>query len=279
MPLRPRSAVLAVLLAPLAALALLQAPAQAAPRSPDPERVVVPAAPAQRTAAAAKAPASIDSDVYAYTVSPTGRTYFAAAGHLRLKPKGGSTTRYSGSFVDYSGGRTTKAGADTTKPDAPTISIKTKNGSFAFRGDVNFGSPGFWSAQGTKVPKGLKAKDVYLTAVAHSLRTSTYQVVFSERVGPVARPLEYSGTMTIAYDANNRVSGGQVTVTNGRGKVVTNAIRSSGYVDASSYFYTVVKVDKTTMAVNGTVSGTSFTGFASSGSGSKTAQWVVTGTA
>ena len=278
MPLRLRSAVLAVLLAPVAALSLLPVSAQAAPRSPDPERVVVPAAPTHRTTAAATAPATVDSDLYAYLTSPKGRTYFVVAGHLRLTLKAGST-RYVGSFTDYAGGKTTKASADASKPDAPTVSLKARSGSFTFRGDSSFGG-GFWSAPATKVPKkiGFKAADLALVASTHSLRTSTYQVVFSERVGPVGKPFEYVGSLTLAYDANNRVSGGQTTVTDGKGRTVSRAITSSGYVSPGSYFYTVVKLDKTTMGVSATFSGTSFSGFGFSGSGASTRQWVLSGT-
>jgi hypothetical protein len=277
MPLRPRSAALAVLLASLSAFWLVPGAAQAVPRSPDPERVVVPATPTARVAA--KAPATIDSDVYASVASSTSRNYFVTAGHLKLRLKGGSSTKYTGTYTDHSGGKTTKASASTADPDAPTVTIKTSNGNFTFRGTATFGG-GFYTATATKVPKkiGFKASALSLVGATHSLKTATYQVVLTERVGPVAKPFEHTGSLTLAYDANNRVSGGAFTVVNGKGKTVTNAIKSSGYVSPGSYFYTVVKADKTTIGISATFSGASFTGFGVSGSGAKTAQWVVTGT-
>ncbi|SEQ44975.1 hypothetical protein [Microlunatus flavus] len=266
---------------PAALLSLLLVPpaAQAAPRSPDPERLVVAQGPAPRSSVASrKAPASIDSDVYAYAISPTFRTYFVAAGHLTLSLKPGSTTKYSGSFVDYVGGSPSKAAADASDPAAPTISLKGKNGSFTFKGDTYFGGDSY-SATATKVSSklGIKAKDVYLAAAKHSVKTATYSIVLTERSGPVNRPFEYSGSLTIAYDANNRISGGQVTVTGRKGKNVTNALKNSGYF-GTSYFYTVAKVDKTSMGISGTFDGPDFSGFGFAGSGSKTTQWVVSGT-
>lgn len=282
MPLRTRSAVLALLLAPIAALWLLPSAAQAAPRTPDPERVVVPAprsAPADRAAADVTYPATIDSDVYASVAAPTTRAYFVAAGHLKLRLRSGSTTRYTGSFTDYAGGRTTKASADTSQPDAPRVSIKTRNGSFTFRPSASFGAT-LWTGAGVKAPKktGFKAGDVFLVGATHVLKTVTYPLVLSERVGPVSKPFEYSGSITLAYDGNQRVSGGSVSVTDAKGRVVTKPIRGTGFVSPGSFFYTVATVDRTTMGISANIRAGLLDGYAVSGSGSKIAQWVVSGT-
>ena len=278
---RTRTA-LAVLVVPLLLLGLLPGTASADVDDRDPERVSAPSGTtdAGRVGAARRAaPASVDADVYAALTSPSLRTYFVAAGHLKLRLKSGSTTRYSGSFTDYAGQRTTSASADASKPDAPTLSITTTNGSFTFRTDASFGSD-LWGGTATKVPKkfGFRAGDLTLAATKHSLRTVTYQVALTERFGPVARPFEYTGSMTLAYDGNNRVSGGAVTVVDGKGRTVTNAVRSTGYLSPGGYFYTVVKVDKTTMGISATVTGSTLNGYAVSGSGSRTAVWVVSGT-
>ena len=84
--------------------------------------------------------------------------------------------------------------------------------------------------------------------------TASYSIVLTERSGLVTDPIEYVGTLTLARDANGRISGGQVTVTNAKGKVVTHALKSSGY-SSSGYFYTVAQVDKTYFGLNATISG------------------------
>ena len=82
----------------------------------------------------------------------------------------------------------------------------------------------------------------------------------------------------MAYDANSRVSGGQVTVTNAKGKNVTHGLKSSGYY-GSTYFYTVAQVDKTYFGLTATVTGTSISGYGFAAAGAKTSQWVLSGTA
>ena len=42
-------------------------------------------------------------------------------------------------------------------------------------------------------------------------------------------PFEYTGSLTMVYDGNYRISGGQISVTNRKGKVVTRSLTQSGY--------------------------------------------------
>lgn len=283
-PSRRRAAALALLLAPVLTLGLLGGSAHADVGDRDPERVAASPTPAtQRSAGRASvaptaAPDRIDSDVFVYTISATGRTVFPAAGHLRLTLKKGSTTRYTGTFVDHVGGKSAKASADVSKPEAPTLTLKARNGEFRFRAGASFGGASY-SGVGTKAPAklGVKAAEVYLAASAHSVRTATYALTLTQRSGPVHRPTEYRGTMTIAYDANSRVSGGQVTVTDAKGRNRTRAITNSGYF-STTYFYTVVKVDTLSMGISATFVSGGFTGVGFSGSGLKTTQWAVVGT-
>ena len=270
--------VLVALLPALLAAGLVATPAQASPRSPDPELPVV-VAPGPVTAGSArKAPATIDSDVDASVTSPSFRAYFVVAGRLKLQLKSGSTTKYTGSLVDYVGNKSYSASADATNPTAPKLKLKSKNGSFEFVMTSSFGST-FYSGTGTKIPAKLKvdADQVYIGATTHSARSASYAITLTERSGPINNPFEYVGTLTLVYDANYRISGGSVTVSNSKGKNVTHSLSSSGN-SSSGYFYTVAKVDGTSMGLTGTVSGTSLTGYAFGGSGSKTSQWVLNGT-
>lgn len=273
--------VLTGLLASLLALAVVAAPAQAGPRPPDPERANPPASARPRTSAASPdaAPAVIDSDLYAYAQTPSFRTYFVVAGHLKLKLKSGTTNRYSGTFVDYVGNKSSKATANTINPAAPKLSFTSKNGKFLFQLDANFGGT-FYSGTGLTVPATLKtpAGQVSVAAQPHAVRSATYDVVLSERSGPVSNPFEYVGTLTLVYDANSRISGGQITVTDSKGRNVTHSLRNSGFY-SSTYFYTVAQVNKTYFGLTATVTGTSFSGFGFAGGGSTTSQWIVNGTA
>jgi hypothetical protein len=258
----------------------LVAPAQANPRSPDPEQVH-PALARGRAASPSlsAAPATVDSDVYAYVLTPSSSTYFVVAGHLKLQLRSGSTTAYTGSLVDYVGNRSYKASVDATDAGAPILKLEGRNGKLRITLGSSFGSS-FYSGTATSVPSELKvpAGKVSFIASAHSTRSASYAITLTERSGPIHNPFEYVGTLTMVYDANNRISGGQVTVTNGKGKNVTHGLSSSGYY-SSSYFYTTAKVDQTSMGLSGTFSGTSFSGHGFAGSGSKTSQWVITGTA
>ncbi len=272
------SRVLSLVLAGLLAALLVPAPAQAGPRPPDPERVQATGR-ASAGPTAKVAPATVDSDVYAYATTPSARIYFVVAGHLKLQLKSGSTTRYGGSFVDYVGNKSYKASADATNATAPTLKLESRNGKFAFRLDQNLAST-FYSGRATSRPSKLKVPtdQVYLGASAHVVRSVSYAIVLTERSGGINNPLEYTGTLTLAYDANGRVSGGQVTVTNSKGKNVTHALRSSGYF-STSYFYTVAQVDKKFFGLTATVTGTSVNGFGFAADGSKTSQWVLSGSA
>lgn len=229
---------------------------------------------------AARVPSTIDSDIYAYTVGSTSsRTYFAAAGRLKLALTSGSTTQYKGSFVDYVGNKSYKASADAGDANAPTLKLESKNGKFSFRLTNAFGSS-FYNGTALSRPSKLKVptSSVYLAGATHATRTATYSVLLTERSGAINNPVEYAGSLTMAYDAFGRISGGQITVGNSKGKNVTHALSASGYY-SSVFFYTVAKVDKRYFGLSGTVTGTSFDGTGFAADGSKTSQWVFEGTA
>lgn len=267
-----------LVLAGLPAAFLVAAPAQAGPRSPDPELAQTATRAVPRSAATVL-PAAIDSDVYAYTSTPSFRLYFVVAGHLRLALKSGSSTQYAGSFVDYVGNTATRASADASNAAAPVLRLEGKNGKFTFRMDPNFGSA-FYGGAATSKPSQLKVAltQIFFGATSHSIRTASYAMTLSERSGRISSPVEYTGTLTIAYDANGRISGGQVTVTGSKGTNVTHALKSSGYY-SSGYFYTVAQVDKKYFGLTGTVLGTSIDGYGFAADGSRTTQWVLSGTA
>jgi hypothetical protein len=274
-----RRAVTALLGAVLT-VGLVAGPAQAGPRSPDPELVQPAAAPGPASAPSSqRAAASIDSDVYAYAASPTSRIYFVVAGRLKLQLKSGSTTTYKGSLIDYTGNKSYDASADATNPNAPKIKLKTKNGTFEFVSTSSFGSA-FYSATGTRVPSKLKveASSVTFGASTHTAASRSYSITLTERSGAINNPFEYVGTLTLVYDANGRISGGSVTVSNSKGKNVTRSLTNSGY-SSSSYFYTVAKIDNTYFGITATVDGSFLTGYAFGANGSKTTQWLLSGTA
>lgn len=256
----------------------LVAPAQAEPRSTDPE-LVQRADTHERATASGRAPATIDSDVYAYAISPGSGVYFVIAGRLKLQLKSGSTTKYKGSLIDYTGNKSYDASADATNPAAPKLKLKTKNGTFELTATSSFGTT-FYSATGTKVPSKLHvaASTVYFGATSHSTSSRSYGIRLTERSGPINDPFEYVGTLTLVYDANNRISGGSVTVSNSKGKNVTHSLTNSG-LSSSGSFYTVARIDKTYFGLSGTIAGTSLNGYAFGGGGSKTTQWILSGTA
>ena len=147
------------LLGAVLTVGLVAGPAQAGPRSPDPELTQQTAAAGRATAPSSqRAAASIDSDVYAYASSPTFRLYFVLAGRLRLQLKSGSTTKYKGSFIDYTGNKSYEASADATDPAAPTIKLKSKNGTFEVVSHQRVRRRPSSSATGTKVPSKLKVE-------------------------------------------------------------------------------------------------------------------------
>ena len=117
-----------------------------------------------------------------------------------------------------------------------------------------------------------------LGATAHKTSSRSYGITLTERSGAINDPFEYVGTLTLVYDANGRISGGSVTVSNSKGKNVTHSLTSSGY-SSSAYFYTVAKIDKTYFGINATISGSFVNGYAFGASGSKTTQWLLSGTA
>ena len=257
---------------------LVGAPAQASPRSPDPE-VVQRAAPASTRSTARAIPAAVDSDVYVYATTGTLRTYFVVAGHLTLTLKPGSMTAYRGTLVDYVGNKSFKASADASDASAPVLKLEGRNGKFTFKLGATFGSD-FYSGTATSKPSKLKVplSKIVFAGAAHSVKTASYNITLTERSGSINNPVEYAGTLTMAYDANSRISGGQVTVTNSKGRTVTHALKSSGYY-SSSYFYTLAQVDKKYFGLAANFSGTSFNGFAFGTDGSKTTQWVLSGNA
>lgn len=258
---------------------LLGAPAHAGPRSPDPELVQRADAHEHETPSSARVvPATIDSDVDAF-VTAHSIAYFVVAGRLQLQLRSGSTTTYTGSFVDYVGNKSYKASADATNPGAPTLKLKSKNGTFEFLATSSFGGS-YWSGTGTSVPSKLKvsAEQVYLGAAPHSATTTSYAIRLTERSGAINNPFQYTGSLTLVHDANFRISGGSITVSNSKGKIVTNPVNNSGSSNGGS-FYTVAKVDKTYFGLTGTVSGTTLGGYGFGGSGAKTTQWVLNGTA
>lgn len=276
---------LSLVLTGLLAVLLVGAPAQASPRSPDPERVQpaarVDAGPRPGDSVARRAiPMAIDSDVYVYTATPTSRTYFVVTGRLKLKLRDGSTTAYRGTFVDYVGMRSYKASADASDAAAPTLKLETRNGKFTFRTGASLGSS-FYSGTATARPAALEVptNQVFLNASSHAVHSASYDIVLSQRTGVINHPIEHTGTMTIVYDANNRISGGQVTVSNRKGKNVTHTLSNSGYYSTAGYLYTVAKIDTTYFGITATVSGTTFNGFGFAGSGASTTQWVISGTA
>lgn len=271
------SRLVSLVLAGLLVVLLVGAPAQASPRVPDPELVQQAGPPASRSAA--RAPGTIDSDVYAYASTPKSRIYFVVAGHLKLSLKSGSSTKYGGALVDYVGNKSYKASADASDPAAPVLKLEGKNGKFSFKLDQYFGSA-FYSGSALSKPSKLKAplSQITFAGASHVTRTASWNIVLSERSGAINNPIEYAGAMTIAYDANGRISGGQVTVTDAKGKNVTHALKSSGYY-SSGYFYTVGQVDKKHFGLTATISGTSLNGYAFAADGSKTSQWVLSGTA
>ena len=267
-----------LVLASLLAAFLVGTPAQSAPRSPDPE-VVEHAAPASTRSAARAVPAVVDSDVYVSGLTPSSWTYFAVAGHLTLRLRSGSTTAWSGSLVDYVGNKAYKASADSTDPNAPVLKLEARNGTFSFTMGSSFGT-GFYTGTAKSKPSGLEVPldRIGLTATAHRVTSASYAITLAERSGAMNDPVEYRGTLTVVYDANGRISGGQVTVTNGKGKNVTHALKSSGYY-SSGYFYTVAQVDKKYFGLTATVSGTSISGYGFAADGSKTSQWLLNGNA
>lgn len=232
--------------------------------------------------ALAAPPATIDSDVYAYITSPSSVTYFCAAGRLRLHLAPHSTTRYVGSFSDYQGLHAFPAFANATDPNAPVVAFFSFNGLFAFKGDPSFGS-GFYTANSVLVPPGFRkyitaSNKVYFTASAHAAHTATYNFKLTERVGHLAMPdFEYTGTMTIQYDANNRVSGGTTTNTDSAGHVHFGKLAFSGYY-STSYLYFDASINNTAFGIVGTFSGASWSGNAVSGTGANTRLWVISGT-
>ena len=266
---------LAGLLASLLAFCLAAAPVQASPRPPDPELAQPQTArPPSRSSGSERSLAStIDSDVFAYAQTPNLSSYFVVAGHLQLQLTSGSTTKYKGTLVDYVGNKSYDASADATDPDAPTLKFKSKNGTFRFAM-----SSSFTSGTGLSVPSKLKqpAERVYLYASTHSTRSASYSIRLTERTGAISSPYEYNGTLTVVYDNNYRISGGQITVTNGKGKIVTNALKNSGF-HGTSNFYTVAKVDKKYFGLSGTLDGGDLLGFGFLTAGSKTSQWSLVG--
>lgn len=222
-------------------------------------------------------PATIDSDIYAYTVSPNFRTYFCETGRLQLHLAPHSTTRYVGTFLDYDGLRAYPAVAVATDPNAPVLAITGFNGTFIFKGDSNFGSS-FFSGTGLRRPPGFPAAgNIFLSGAAHAVHTATYSFVLTERVGHLALPdFEYTGTMTIQYDANNRISGGTTTDTDSRGRVHFGRLAFSGYY-STSYLYCEATVNGIPFGISATFSGTSFSGNAVSGTGANTRIWVISG--
>ncbi len=257
---------------------LVAGPAQANPRGPDPELVRPTVASAPARSSSARAQASIDSDVYALATSSTSHFYFVIAGRLKLQLKSGSSTRYAGSLIDYVGNKSYDASADATNPLATTIKLKTRNGTFEFTATSPLSDD--VSATATKVPSKLHvpADQVHLSANAHSASSRSYSITLTERSGAINNPFEYVGTLTLVYDANSRISGGSVTVSNSKGKNVTHALSNSGFSSAGQ-FYTVAKVDKSYFGLTGTVVGTSVSGYAFAGNGAKTSQWVFVGSA
>ena len=224
----------------------------------------------------ASLPASIDSDVYAYTISPNFRTFFVASGHLVLTLNGNV---YKGFFTDYSGAKSYSASA-TTDPTAPVLTLTTKNGKFVFQMDSYFGT-GFYSGTTTSMPKKLGAvtdtNKAYFSASAHHTTTISYNVIFSQRIGKIIDSNnEMTGTLTITYDTNNRISGGAATVLNSKGAPVTAQITNTGYF-SSSYLYMAAKLNGKYFGISGTFSGSSVSGNAFSGSGADMSLWVWSG--
>lgn len=227
-------------------------------------------------------PATIDSDAYVYATSPQFRTYFCAAGRLQLHLAPGSTTRYVGTFLDYVGLRPRPAFANVTNATNPVIAIFTTNGLFAFQGDAYFGS-GFYSGTSTVVPPAFRkyttgTNKLYFSATTHASNVASFNFILSERIGPPAVPdFEYTGTITIQYDANNRVSGGTTMDTDSHGRVHYGKLVSSGYY-SSSYLYLHATINGIPLGISGTFSGASWSGYAFSGIGANARSWVISGT-
>ena len=224
-------------------------------------------------------PSSIDSDIYVSTVSPSSWAYFVVAGRLRLALKPGSMTMYTGTLIDYSGRKAYPAMANTANPARPILRVDGRNGAFRFRLDSSFGSS-FYSGTATNAPVtlGVAPGKVALSAASHTSHSASFDFVLSERIGPVHALPEYTGSMTLVYDANNRIAGGSVTVEDSQGRQVTHAISGSGYY-SSSYFYVIAQVDKYSFALNATSTGTSISGYGTNGVSTALSEWLLTGTA
>ncbi len=226
--------------------------------------------------AAAALPATVDSDVYGYVVSPNFRTDFVFAGRLQLKLNANSTTAYSGSFFDYDAQKPYPATVDASNASAPKLTVATRNGTFTIGLDTNFGTS-FYSGTATQVPAALaSAGPAYFSATAHASTNVVYNVVLTQRVGLFTNPFEIAGLMFIQYDANNRVSGGITYYMDFAGNVYYGHI-GTGYF-STSYLYMKAKFGPTTFGVAGTFSGTGWSGNAFSGSGDTQRIWVVSGT-
>ena len=193
-----------------------------------------------------------------------------------LKP--GSTTQYTGYLVDYSGNKPYPASADISNATNPTLTINSKNGGFTFTMDSYFGTS-YYSGTGAKIPTklGLPAKQVHVSASPHSATSANYTIILTQRIGPVTAQFEMVGSITLVRDANNRISGGLVTVVNSKGQQVSAPLTGSGYY-SSSYLYTAAKINGKYFGLAATFSGASFSGNAFTGSGANMSQWVWSGT-
>lgn len=222
-------------------------------------------------------PSAIDSDVYATAISPNFKTYFCLAGRLQLHLKSGSTTHYAGTFLDYDGHGTYAASANTTNAAAPILVITGLSGSYLFKGDSNFGGS-FYSAAATKAPASLsRFGSINFSAATHAENAATYKFILTERTGlPAAPDFEYTGEVTITYDANSRVSGGTTSNTDSHGHAHVGKVFTSGYY-SSSYLYFGASINGIPFSLFGTFSGTSFSGYGSSGTGANTRLWVLSG--
>ena len=200
------------------------------------------------------------------------------AGHLTLTLKTGSMTQYKGYLVDYSGNKAYPASADTSNIINPTLTINSKNGGFTFTMDGYFGTS-YYTGTGSKIPTklGLPANQIYFSASSHSATSATYTILLTQRIGPATAQFEMAGSITFVYDANNRISGGLVTVVNSKGQQVSAPLTGSGYY-STSYLYTEAKINGKYFGLAATFSGSNFSGNAFSGSGSNMSQWVWSGT-
>lgn len=223
-------------------------------------------------------PAAIDSDVYAYAVSPNFRTYFCLTGRLQLHLKSGSTTHYVGTLLDYDGHITRAAFANVTNASAPVLAVTGSAGSFTFTGDSNFGGS-FYTGTASRKPESLsRFGTISLSASAHVEHAATYSFTLTERTGlPAAPDFEYTGLLTVTSDANDRVSGGTTSNTDSRGHAHVGRIFASGYY-STSYLYFGATINGIPFSLFGTFSGSSFSGYGSSGTGANTRLWVLSGT-